>query len=328
MPTPLPAGRQAPSDPEPQRGGTVHARCGSADRRGGLNKDGSNSIKEPPPTRIGRCFKQWTEGFFLRKIVAALFLRGMNKTQKALYVGVITIFACFLSSCATPPSKLQLTPVPQAVVPVIRQDIFHVVAPGETLWRISMMYNVPSQEISRANNLYSKDPVLEKGQRLLIPNAAPVMPVISLYPSKKWKYIIIHHSATDEGSSLFFDKAHLSRGWDGVGYHFVIDNGTKGKDDGQIEVSPRWLKQANGSHCKASGMNTKAIGVCLVGNFSKEKPTLKQMDALVYLVNKLRKYYRIPLSRIMGHGQVPGAKTECPGKNFPWRGFKSRLTAG
>jgi LysM repeat protein len=253
----------------------------------------------------------------------------MHKTHKALYIGVIAIFACFLSSCVTPPIKPQLAPAPrQAVAPVIRQDIFHVVAPGETLWRISRMYNVPAQEISRANKLYSKEPVLEKGQRLLIPGAAPVMPVISLYPSKKWKYIIIHHSATDEGSSLSFDRAHLMRGWDGVGYHFVIDNGSKGKRDGQIEVSPRWLKQDNGSHCKAGNMNTKAIGICLVGDFSKDAPTPKQIDALVYLINRLKKYYGISISRIMGHGQVPGARTECPGRNFPWRELKSRFTTG
>ncbi|MFA4933857.1 MAG: N-acetylmuramoyl-L-alanine amidase [Candidatus Omnitrophota bacterium] len=252
----------------------------------------------------------------------------MHRTSKFLYVAVIIVFSCFLSSCATVPlTKPQLTPIPKAVAPVMRQDVFHVVAPGETLWRISKMYDVPSQEILRANNLYSKEPVLLKGQRLLVPNAAAVVPVISLYPSRKWRYIIIHHSATDEGSSLSFDKAHLSRGWDGVGYHFVIDNGSKGKKDGQIEVSPRWLKQENGSHCKAGSMNTKAIGICLVGNFSKETPTPKQVDALVYLVDKLRRYYKIPLNQIMGHGQVPGAKTECPGKNFPWRVLKSRLTA-
>ncbi|MDD5115956.1 MAG: N-acetylmuramoyl-L-alanine amidase [Candidatus Omnitrophica bacterium] len=204
-------------------------------------------------------------------------------------------------------------------------NTIHVVAPGETLWRISKMYNVPSRDILYANKLYSKEPVLEKGQRLLIPNAAPVMPVISLYPSKKWKYIIIHHSATDEGSSLSFDKAHIFKGWNGIGYHFVVDNGSKGKNDGQIEVSPRWLKQENGAHCKAGGMNTRAIGICLVGDFSRDAPTSRQMDALVYLINRLRKYYRIPVSRIMGHGQVPGASTECPGKNFPWQELKRRL---
>lgn len=187
------------------------------------------------------------------------------------------------------------------------------------------MYNVPQREILRANRLTSEEPLLKKGQRLLIPNAAPVAPVISLYPSPKWKYIIIHHSATDEGNSLSFDKAHLKRGWNGVGYHFVVNNGSKGKDDGQIEVSPRWLKGEPGSHCRAANMNSKAIGICLVGNFDKDTPTRKQMDALIYLVNKLRKYYNIPEEHILGHGQVQGARTDCPGNNFPWREFMARL---
>jgi len=232
-----------------------------------------------------------------------------------------------LTSCVTTPVKPPITPTrevyPTLLSSVLRQDIFHIVAPGETLWRISKMYDVPIKDISSANNL--KTETLKKGQRLLIPNAAPVVPVIPLYPSKKWKYIVIHHSATEEGSSLYFDKYHQGKGWEGIGYHFVIDNGTKGKQDGQIEVSPRWIKQEDGFHCSASNMNRKAIGICLVGNFNKEYVSSKQLDALVYLVNILRKYYKIPLKRIIGHNQVLGARTECPGKNFPWRRFKDRL---
>lgn len=248
----------------------------------------------------------------------------MNKfIPFCLIVGLVFI----LSSCVTAPIKPPITPAkeiyPQTTIPVLRQDISHIVAPGETLWRISKMYNVPIKDISSANNL--KTQTLEKGQRLLITNAAPIVPVIPLYHSKKWKYIVIHHSATDEGNSLQFDKYHQGKGWEGIGYHFVIDNGTKEKQDGQIEVSPRWIKQEDGSHCRASNMNEKAIGICLVGNFNREYVSSKQLDALVYLVNVLRKYYKIPLKRIIGHNQVLGARTECPGKNFPWARFKNSL---
>jgi len=248
----------------------------------------------------------------------------MNKfIPFCLIVGLVFI----LSSCVTAPIKPPITPAkeiyPQTTMPVLRQDISHIVAPGETLWRISKMYNVPIKDISSANNL--KTQTLEKGQRLLITNAAPIVPVIPLYHSKKWKYIVIHHSATDEGNSLQFDKYHQGKGWEGIGYHFVIDNGTKEKQDGQIEVSPRWIKQEDGSHCRASNMNEKAIGICLVGNFNREYVSSKQLDALVYLVNVLRKYYKIPLKRIIGHNQVLGARTECPGKNFPWARFKNSL---
>ena len=245
------------------------------------------------------------------------------------YLAIIIVLCVTLTSCATTPVKPPLVPArevyPEITVPISRQDISHVVAPGETLWRLSKMYDVSIEDVVRINNLKSRTE-LEIGQRLLIPNAAPIRPIVPLYRSNKWKYIIIHHSATDEGNAMYFNTAHYTRGfWKGLGYHFVIDNGTKGKLDGQIEVSPRWLKQQDGSHCKAASMNYKGIGICLVGNFSKENVSEEQMKFLVYLVNTLRDYYNIPVKNILGHGQVPGAKTECPGKNFPWKDFYKRI---
>jgi len=250
--------------------------------------------------------------------------------KRLIYLALIVSLAIILSSCARVPIRPTVSPAqeiyPQLTVSILRQDVFHAVAPGETLWRISKMYDVKMEDIIRANHL-KKPKELEKGQRLLIPQAAPIRPVIALYRSNKWKYIIIHHSATDEGSSFDFDKLHKRKGWEGIGYDFVIDNGTNGKADGQIEVSPRWIKQEDGAHCQASDMNSKGIGICLVGNFSKERVSEKQMDSLVYLVNILRKYYKIPKDHIMGHGQVLRARTECPGKIFPWGEFKQRLAA-
>ena len=208
---------------------------------------------------------------------------------------------------------------------VMRIDVIHEVAPGETVWRLSKMYDVQMEDIVRANDL--RDPSnLEKGQRLLVPRAAPLRTVIPLYPSRKWDYIIIHHSATDVGNALSFDYVHSNkRKWEGLGYHFVIDNGTSGKEDGQVEISPRWIKQQDGAHCKADGMNYNGIGICLVGNFSEDSVTSKQMESLAYLVNVLKEYYAVPDSNILGHGQVSGANTECPGTRFPWRDFRTRL---
>jgi len=203
--------------------------------------------------------------------------------------------------------------------------MIHIVAPGETLWRISKTYDVSIEDVMRANSLIQPNK-LEMGQELLIPKAIPARSVISLYPSNKWKYIIIHHSATDVGSALKFHYAHKRRGFSqGLGYHFVIDNGSSDKPDGHIEVSPRWIKQQDGAHCKAAGMNHKGIGVCLVGDFSGEYVSEKQLSSLVYLVNLLRRYYNIGLNNIMGHGEVPGASTECPGRRFPWNRLFTQL---
>lgn len=252
--------------------------------------------------------------------------------RKLLTLLILVFMALSLASCSTTP-----TPRPSAdsatslvyeasnISPYYgRHDLYHAVAPGETLWRIAQMYDVDIETIKRVNRV-SDVRDLDIGTRLKIPGAAPRKHVVTLYPSQKWDYIIIHHSATDYGSSTEFNKAHIKRGWQSVGYHFVIDNGTCGKDDGQIETSPRWIKQSDGAHCKANGMNERGIGICLVGNFSDGKISQKQMESLVYLVKKLKGFYRIPKSHIMGHSQVPGAKTECPGKKFPWSKFWSQM---
>lgn len=248
--------------------------------------------------------------------------------KRIICPAVIAGLALVLSSCATgpiqaPPPAAGIYPAPSG--PIVRHDVFHTVAPGETLWRIGKMYDVKVADIMRANNI-TQPRTLEMGQHLIIPRAAPIKPVITLYPSRKWLYIIVHHSATDEGDALSLNSMHSRRGFKGLGYHFVINNGSShGKIDGQIEPSVRWTKQQDGAHCQAAGMNHKGIGICLVGNFSKERVSRNQMDSLVYLVSTLKKYYRIPDSRILGHRQVPGARTECPGNYFPWSEFKSRL---
>ncbi len=249
--------------------------------------------------------------------------------MKKIYTLLLLLLVITLSSCASiPPYQKPTTmeKVPAKEMPgAYRKTVVHEVAPGETAWRISKMYGVGIDEIVKANNLRDASKI-KMGAKLVIPNAASISPLIVLYPSKKWKYIIIHHSATDIGSALSIHHGHERRGFiEGLGYHFLIDNGTLGKSDGQIETSPRWTKQQDGAHCKAGGMNYKSIGICVVGNLSQERPSAKQLASLVSLVNTLRKYYHIPTKNILGHGQVRGSKTECPGKLFPWKDFLKKL---
>ncbi|WP_170920508.1 N-acetylmuramoyl-L-alanine amidase [Desulfacinum hydrothermale] len=205
------------------------------------------------------------------------------------------------------------------------RTVVHEVAPLETVWRLSKMYGVPMADIYRANGL-KPGATIRIGQKLIIPNARYFQNVVPLYPNTCWRYIVIHHTATDIGNANVINTSHLKRGfWNGLGYHFLIDNGSLGKGDGQIEVAPRWIKQEEGAHCKAGNMNRKAIGIALVGNFDQDLPTPKQMDSLARLVRELVYYYHIPPSHILGHGDVPGANTDCPGRRFPWKALEQRL---
>ncbi|MBE0536323.1 MAG: N-acetylmuramoyl-L-alanine amidase [Phycisphaerae bacterium] len=147
---------------------------------------------------------------------------------------------------------------------------------------------------------------------------------------KRWKAIIIHHSATDSGSMSVFDEYHRNgNNWDGIGYAFVIGNG-RGSGDGQVEVTYRWRDQVPGAHCGGTPdnwANVDGIGVCLVGDFTKTRPTYRQMQALKTLVRFLQKRYRIPTTNVYGHADTPGYTkgSVCPGRYFPMATFKGSL---
>ena len=160
----------------------------------------------------------------------------------------------------------------------------------------------------------------------LVGVAAGVASDTAVAPMREWEWIIIHHSATRVGSAEVFDAAHRARGMiNGLAYHFVIDNGTEGKPDGFIETGPRWIKQMHGGHCRQPYINESGIGICLVGNFSVDQPTSKQLDSLVLLIHGLQDQFHIPDDHVLGHGEVIGEFSECPGSQFPWDEFHKRL---
>lgn len=199
------------------------------------------------------------------------------------------------------------------------------VQPHDTLWSLSRMYGVPYQEIMRLNGL--TDPAaLPVGRLLVIPRPVVPLTTVPLIPNTRWTHIVIHHSATEQGDAALIDRSHRRRGFDSLGYHFVIDNGTQGQRDGEVEIGPRWVRQRRGAHCNAGGMNEHGIGICLIGDFTRGGPSPEQVEALAQLVNQLQTFYRIPRHRVIRHCDVPGKRTACPGEAFPWAQFVGRLS--
>ena len=134
-----------------------------------------------------------------------------------------------------------------------------------------------------------------------------------LVKANSWDWIVVHHSATPTGGAKAFDIMHKAKGWDELGYHFVIGNGTD-THDGQIEVGSRWPKQKWGAHTKTpdNRYNEHGIGICLVGNFDVSHPTDAQLKSLAHLVSYLMKTYHIPADHVLGHRDCKS--TDCPGK--------------
>ncbi len=136
--------------------------------------------------------------------------------------------------------------------------------------------------------------------------------------ARNWTHIIVHHSGTESGDAASFDRYHREvRGWSAVGYHFVIGNGTR-TGDGAVEPTVRWTAQRIGAHCPASSMNHRAVGICFVGDFEQSSgPSPSQLAAGKKLVRQIARGFDIPPENILGHGEVPGAQTACPGTYFP-----------
>ena len=124
--------------------------------------------------------------------------------------------------------------------------------------------------------------------------------------------IIVHCSDSDFGDMELIDQWHKERGWDGVGYHFVITNGViwhrspyLSEHDGLVQTGRDIEKP--GAHCR--GQNKDSIGICLIG---KHHFTAKQLYvALPIILHYYMREYGIDEKQIFGHRDFNKAKT-CP----------------
>ena len=221
----------------------------------------------------------------------------------------------------------------------------YTVKSGDTLSEIASKHGTTADQLAAANGI--RDPKdLQIGQTLRLP-AAPPAPATAptgartaaatptatpsalsaslrklldaqKVVSGKWRYIVVHHSATSVGSARSMDLYHRNTRHmeNGLAYHFVIGNG-RGEPDGAITVGSRWRRQIRGGHLASERLNEKSIGICLVGNFEANRPTKKQLASLYALVNYLEDRCRTPSDAVKTHRQINTKPTSCPGRLFP-----------
>ena len=120
---------------------------------------------------------------------------------------------------------------------------------------------------------------------------------------EKIKFIAIHCSDTPNDVKITakdIHQMHLNFGWDGIGYHKIINR------NGEIENGrpEYWI----GAHVK--GYNEVSLGVCLIGrdNFTKN-----QFLSLEDILNKWKSSY--PMAKIIGHCNIGNTSKTCPNFN-------------
>lgn len=134
-----------------------------------------------------------------------------------------------------------------------------------------------------------------------------------------WSYIIVHHTGAEERDAEQVRRYHLSLGWRDIGYHYVIERDGKAVPGRSLDLP--------GAHCRAGGMNTKGIGVALIGNLENHPPLPEQVTSLCGLLVDLCRRFNIRPDCVLGHREVPGASTDCPGRCLDMDGVRRDLAA-
>ncbi|MFZ4775415.1 MAG: N-acetylmuramoyl-L-alanine amidase [Terrimicrobiaceae bacterium] len=145
----------------------------------------------------------------------------------------------------------------------------------------------------------------------------------------RWKYIIVHNSGTRQGNARIFDVYHrrVRKMQNGMAYHFVIGNGNS-SGNGEIEIGNRWIRQINGGHVASDYLNNISLGICLVGDLNRDKPTKDQLAALDELITYLRgRVGKIKGKQaiVKGHKEINPKPTDCPGDRFPLSWLRQRF---
>lgn len=127
--------------------------------------------------------------------------------------------------------------------------------------------------------------------------------------TRQIKYLVVHCSATPEGrnhTAKDIDLWHSQRGFDGIGYNYII------RLDGTVEEG----RDVNKIPSHVKGYNKESIGICYIGGIDKntlqpkDTRTPAQKEALKKLLIELKKMY--PQAEILGHRDFPNVAKACP----------------
>lgn len=219
-----------------------------------------------------------------------------------------------------------------------RAETTYIVRKNDTLESIARQHGVTMAALLQANPSIKQPNQIRAGQKLRMPiKKAAAKPTLSdpallrqlnqiAVEPRRWKHVVIHHSATDSGTAKGLDRYHreVRHMENGLAYHFLIGNG-RGMRDGEVNVGGRWIEQIKGGHLASDGLNETSIGICLVGNFDEGRPSKKQLAVLRELVIYLLDRCQLGLDAVKTHQEINTVFTRCPGKKFPGKTLMADL---
>src|SRR5206468_3804080 len=95
--------------------------------------------------------------------------------------------------------------------------------------------------------------------------------------------------------------------WPDLPYHFLVAPDGRIFEGRSVDYEPE-----TNTHYSVNGN----IGIELMGDFEKQRPSREQIAACVALTAWLCQQYKIDLDHVRGHMDAATGQTDCPGKDF------------
>ena len=136
---------------------------------------------------------------------------------------------------------------------------------------------------------------------------------------RKPNYVIIHHTAQKNCDQTFYTFSLLRTK---VSSHYVIC-----KDGSVHHLLNDWLRAWHAGVSKwgnITDINSCSVGIELDNN-GKEPFAEPQINALLVLLDTLKKNYNIPAANFIGHADMAPRRKDDPSVFFPWKLLSDRV---
>lgn len=121
------------------------------------------------------------------------------------------------------------------------------------------------------------------------------------------EYIALHHTdgPRDQPAKIIHDY-HISLGWSGIGYHYLV----RYPDNSGVAVVEKVRPVKTVPAC-VKGFNSSTVCVAMVGSYNEEEPQDFYLEAVCRFLSELVRSFGAV--KVLGHREFPNQSTDCPG---------------
>ena len=127
------------------------------------------------------------------------------------------------------------------------------------------------------------------------------------------EFVVLHHTEAMRVITWASVAAYHvnTQGWPGIAYHIGVREA-----GGRCVVNLLNHPETRSYHSHTEG-NDHGLAVCVAGKFDVDTPSTAERDTLQRVVAVARRWatWRQSLP-VLGHGEVPGNETDCPGEHL------------